>query len=136
MGALTEPICAVITGVAPADLYAVSGSSRLTDSPGHPRTIARRLQGLCSLEVARLSVRAVVGWLCVEDTMDVPDQHDQVRYEYVHDWAAAGLGEGGWLFAGAGFTLTETLAAKRAGTLDPDQARLMAVLRGVNLPVG
>lgn len=128
------PISAVLAGIAPADLYAVHRSSRLTHKPGHPVTIARRLQEACSLEMSCLSTRAAIGWLCAEDTIGPLGRDDPDRYEHLLDWTHAGLGEIGWLYAAAGFTLNETLKAKRAATLDPVAAAMMAGLRGVRLP--
>lgn len=122
-------VCAVRAGLARSDLYAVSRSSRI-GSP-HPETAAHRLETTAGVVLSFLSVRAMVGWVCADGAISDPGW----QYGHVHDWAEAGLGEIGWLYAAAGFTLAETLAAKRSGALDPGQARLMAALRGVTLPV-
>jgi hypothetical protein len=50
-------------------------------------------------------------------------------------WSAF-TGSEPWLYAAAGFTIPEAHDALAAGTLDPAQARLLAALRGVTLPVG
>ena len=130
---VANAICAVRAGVAVQDMYAASRSARLeVGGSGQPALTSAAMSSVAGISLSFLSMRALIGWLSAETHIIGPGY----QFGHVHNWAFAGLGEDGWLYAAAGFTLAETLDMKDAGVLDPAAAAMMAGLRGVPLPVG
>lgn len=101
--------------------------------PARPdSTVMRLLSTLRANALSDLPMRSAVGWVLAANGGTLA----RLQYLHVADWTRAGLGQDGWLYSAAGFTLAETLAARDRGSLDLDRARMLAGLRGVALPVG
>lgn len=125
MVGMAVPVQVVGRGVAPDDLFWLAAAMSEAGLPvgGSPAGVCRYVTRRALALYEGCTVRSMLGWsLAGVETQDR------------RGWVTAGLGEDGWLYAAAGFTLGETLALQAAGVLDPAQAAMMAGLRGVTLP--
>jgi hypothetical protein len=118
-------------GVAPSDAYALS--RRRDGAPFPPGGVADQLPywlGRIATQCPRVGVRDAIGWtLAIGFTW-------AARASLMSPWIRLGAGADRWVYAAAGITPAEYAEATAAGTLTSDQARLLAGLRGVTLPVG
>lgn len=129
---VADAVAAVRAGLGVADLFGLGSAARLRlGQYGRPNGTALSVQSAASRVLSFLSLGALVGWLTVEGSFTGGD-----RFERVHAWAQAGLGEDGWLYAAAGFSPAEAQVGLADGSLDAGRARVLAVLRGAVLPAG
>lgn len=125
-----EAVAAVRAGLGVADLFVMASAARLHMREGWPNGTAMAVQHVASQVLPFLSLGAMVGWLAVEGSLTGTDD----PFGQVFAWAKAGMGEDGWVYAGAGLTVAEALAARADGSMDRDTALVLAALRGAPLP--
>ena len=85
-----------------------------------------------------LAVTDAIGWMLATATGLTPDRpwnSDKFLIQHMSPWAQAGFLADGWVYVAAGLTLAETLTMKASGTLDLDQAQMMAALRRAHATV-
>ena len=132
-----DAFLAVRLGVAPEDLFQVGqvmGAVHGSAFAARPNAATTNLRIAVQARFSGFTLRAAVGWLLVEPSMH-PDAEFCVR-DHVNEYARAGLGEQGWLYAAAGLSPGEAVAVRAAGSVRATDLRVMAGLRGVPLPTG
>ena len=124
-------VMAVETGLALPDFFAVSPAMDRNGSHRPNWTVHGLMDAAIDLYPG-CSLRSMVGWLAAGMATSNPDTGGHALYRA---WTHAGFTPDAWVFAAAGLNPDEARVGLVAGSLDRDQAKVMAVLRGVVLPV-
>ena len=120
-------------------LLAVSPTGNGSGRPRTPEMVATRAMlaidsGLWTVD-REMPTRSAIGWVLHCWHAGLPDKVQEIT-DTVQAWHGHGMVEDGYRFAAAGFTPDEAARARQDGTVDANELRLMAALRGAVLPAG
>lgn len=133
-GHARDAVIAVDLGLAPGDLWAMAPLLGANIQFPTFESILEAFTSSARSSFANETVRDMVGWLVACSAAgDTTTDEAEERWA---QWYEANLEGRHWVYLAAGLSPTETAAGLADGTLGPDQARAMAALRGVALPVG